>query len=280
MEKRYRRTIAYILICVLGCVTLSGCSLVPSLQLTEEQSNLIAEYAAGKLLEYSKGHPGGLMILEDVDRADVNPGMQKPEEEKSELPPLPSTEQPPMPADEDLSDPGQDVQPEGVQPDDMQPEDVQPEQEALVEAPEDISEVPSESIAEALGVAGADITYDRYEIVSTYPPEESQLAFTMKAAPGKDLLVVHFNLTNPGSEDIDAYTDSSGFKVRLMLNGSSKLRGDVTFLDNDLMNYRGLLTPGSLVDAVLVFEVEQGTEVNSMDLLVLDDNGENRYTLM
>ena len=65
-----------------------------------------------------------------------------------------------------------------------------------------------------------------------------------------------------------------------MLNGSDKIRGDVTFLDNDLMNYRGLLTPGSSVDSVLVFEIPQETEVSSMDLLIVVDDTEQKYTLL
>ena len=271
MKKRSVRTISYILVCVIASLALGGCAMVPSLELTEEQSNLIAEYAAGKLLEYSKGHPGGLMILEDVNRADVNPGMQKPEEEPAELPPLPEASVP-----EGAPTEGEQPPEEGIQPPDQSSD-----QEALAPPPEEIADVPSESIAEALGIAGAEITYDRYDVCATYPPDDTELAFTMKAAPGKELLVVHFNLSNPGDQDIDAYTDSTGFKIRLLVNGTDKLRGDVTFLDNDLMNYKGLLTPGSLVDAVLVFEIKEGTEVNSMDLLILDDeNGENRYILM
>ena len=65
-----------------------------------------------------------------------------------------------------------------------------------------------------------------------------------------------------------------------MLNGSEKLRGDITFLDNDLMNYQGLLTPGAQVDSVLVFEVKEGTEIGSMDLLIVEDDTENKYPLI
>lgn len=271
MKRRKIRTIIYVCLCTVLSVSLCGCAIVPSLQLSEEQSTLVAEYAAGKLLEYAKGHPGGLMNVQEIDRADVNPGMQKPEPEESELPPMPA-EQPEeaadAPAEEQPSDEGAEIIPDASD-------------EALVDAPEDVSSsTPEKSIAEALGIEGAEITYDHYDIAATYPPEDAELAFSMKAVPGKQLLVVHFNLANPGSEDINAKTDSSGFKIRLMLNGSEKLRGDVTFLDNDLMNYEGLLTPGALVDAVLVFEIKEGEEVSSLDLLILDDNGENRYPLM
>ena len=265
MNKRVFRTIAYILACVMLAGTLTGCDLVPSLNLTDEQSNLIAEYAAGKLLEYAKGHPGGLMLVEDIDRSEVNPGMKK-EEEEQPLPMLPD----PIPApgqatDEPIADPG------------MAPP---PEPDALVEAPDESAPVATKTVAEALGINGAILTYDNYEKVMTYPHDESELAFSMKAAPGKELLIVHFALTNPGDKNVDVHTDSSNFKVRLLVNGSEKLRGDVTFLDNDLMNYSGVLTPGADVDAVLVFEVKEGTEISSMDLLIVEDDGEQEYKIL
>ncbi len=261
--------ISYMMTVIAASFMLSGCGLVPSLNLTEEQSTLIAEYAAGKLVEYVKGHPGGLMNLEDVDRSEVNPGLKKEEEEPDELPPmLPgATDEPAQaPLDEIVPNDEEQFVPESTG------------DEALVEAPE-VESAPTKSLAEALGIEGADLKYDHYEVVSTYP-DNTELAFTMKAAPGKELLIVHFVLSNPGSSDINAFTDSSNFKVRMMVNGSDKIRGDVTFLDNDLMNYQGLLTPGAQVDSVLVFEVKEGTGIESMDLLILEDDNENKYPLM
>ena len=271
MNNRVKRTITYVVLVSAVSVILAGCGLVPTLEMSEEQSNLIAEYAAGKLLEYAKGHPGGLMILEDVDRADVNPGMQKEEEEVSTL--LPPLAGEPIPeaipdAGDGETTPGQD---EIV---DM------PESEALVDAPEGTYEAPSRALEEALGINGASLAYDHYEVAATYPPNDTEIAFSMKAAAGKELLILHFALSNPTDQDVEVHTDSDNFKVRLALNGSERLRGDVTFLDNDLMNYSGLLTAGSSVDSVLVFEIPEGEQVSSMDLLVIVDGTEEKYNLM
>ncbi len=264
MKRKLLITIAYL---VVSAFWLTGCGLIPSLEITDEQRSLIAEYAAGKLIEYVKGHPGGLMILEDVDRADVNPGMKKEEEPEPVPDALPGQPLEPIPAaDTDLPD--------------AVPEEVVPGQDALVETPEGADAAPTKTIAEALGLNGATITYDYYETTSTYPENAVELAFSMKAAKGKELLVAHFTLANPGDSDIDAYSDSSNFKIRLLVNGSDKIRGDVTFLDNDLMNYRGLLTPGSAVDSVLVFEVPEQTEITSLDLIIVVDDAEQKYTLL
>ena len=274
MNNKLRRIIIYAGILIISSVMFAGCGLVPTLNLSEEQSNLIAEYAAGKLLEYAKGHPGGLMILEDVDRSDVNPGMQKEEEEQPTqpalLPPVDGEPVPEMPSD-DMS-----VQ---TAPDQDAFADT-PETDALAEAPEDISEAPSRALEEALGINGASLAYDHYEVAATYPPNDTEIAFSMKAAAGKELLILHFALSNPTDQDVEVHTDSDNFKVRLAINGNERLRGDVTFLDNDLMNYSGLLTAGASVDSVLVFEIPEGEQVSSMDLLVIVDGTEEKYNLM
>ncbi len=269
MNKKVR-SITYILAAAASAFALSGCSLVPSLNLTDEQNNLIAEYAAGKLIEYVKGHPGGLMTLEDVDRADVNPGMKKEEEVQPEPPVMPEENTEVLPP------------PEGA-PEDAPAEMTEPsdDEEALVDAPADVSAEPTMTIAEALGIEGAVISYDHYETASSYPDNGIDLAFSMKAAEGKQLLITHFELSNPTDQDIEAHTASADFKVRLLLNGTDKIRGDITFLDNDLMNYRGLLTPGSSVDTVLVFEIPEGQEVSSMALMIVGNDGETQtYTIM
>lgn len=269
MNDKLRRKIIYAVLVMVSAVMLAGCDLVPTLEMSEEQSNLIAEYAAGKLLEYAKGHPGGLMILEDVDRSDVNPGMQKEEETPELLPPLDGAPIPEMPSD-DSADP---------LPDQGDTADV-PDQDALVDTPEAISEAPSKPLEEALGISGATLAYGYYEVASTYPPNDTEIAFSMKAAAGKELLILHFALSNPTDQDVEVHTDSDNFKVRLNLNGGERLRGDVTFLDNDLMNYSGILTAGSSVDSVLVFEIPEGEEVSSMDLLIVVDGTEEKYSLM
>ena len=283
MNKRTGHILSYIAVIVCSLM-MSGCGFIPSLELTPEQSSLIAEYAAGKLLEYVKGHPGGLMTVDDINRADVNPGMKKDEPQSPEGPgQLPGLE-PSAPAPE-TPDEGQTAPPDDGQtapPSDggdvPAPDDAP---EALVDSPDVDPAAASASIplGDALGIPGADIKYVSYEVAEHYPENGEELAFSMKAASGKRLLVVHFDLTNPGTEDMDVHTNSTDFKARLLLNGSDKVRGDVTFLDNDLMNYSGLLTPGATVDAVLVFEIPEGEAVSSMNLMIVRDGEEQSYTL-
>ncbi|MBO4265751.1 MAG: hypothetical protein J5910_01010 [Lachnospiraceae bacterium] len=268
MKKGFLKKIILLTASCVCAFALAGCEIVPSLNLSEEQSELVAEFAAGKLIEYVKGHPGGLMILEDVDRSEVNPGMKK-EEEEPQLPgalpgePVNNNPEPPSPEGED----GAPAVPESI-----------PDDEALAPAPEAIA-APTKSIAESIGASGADITYSHYEVCSAYPDDKEELAFSMRAAQGKDLLVVHFNVASQSGEDVEIHTDSTDFKVRLMLNGSDRIRGDVTFLANDLTNYSGTVSSGETADGVFVFEIEKGVEVESLDLIILGSEGEQTYRL-
>ena len=53
-------------VCILTCgLLLTGCELVPSVNLTEEQSELVVEYAAGLLMKYDANHVNGLMKITD-----------------------------------------------------------------------------------------------------------------------------------------------------------------------------------------------------------------------
>ena len=268
MKKGFLKKIILLTASCVCAFALAGCEIVPSLHLSEEESELVAEYAAGKLIEYVKGHPGGLMILEDVDRSEVNPGLKK-EEEEPQLPvslpgdPVNNNPEPPAPEGEDASP----ASPDSI-----------PDEEALAPAPEAIT-APTKSIAESIGATGADITYAYYEVCNSYPDDKEELAFSMRAANGKELLVVHFNVTSQSGEDVDIHTDSTDFKVRLMLNGSDRIRGDVTFLANDLTNYSGTLSAGQTADGVFVFEIEKGVEVGSLDLIILGSEGEQTYRL-
>ena len=272
MRIKLQHIITYMLVGIMAALALAGCSSPVTIELSEEESNLIAEYAAGKLVEYVRGHPGGLMILEDVDRADVNPGMQKEELEEPDNPPMPdSLPAPDMPQD-DTGDGSFDEGAGSIQDADGS--------DAPADVPEDIATVPSVALEDALGTDGAMLTYTYYETASHYPENDTEIAFSMKAAAGKELLILHFDMSNPTDGDIEVVTDSDNFKVRLMLNGSTRLRGDVTFLENDLMNYHGILAAGETVDSVLVFEIPEGEEVSSMDLLIVTDDGEEQYSLM
>ncbi len=64
---------------------MSGCALVPSVELTEDEQSIIAEYAAGLLLKYDKNYSGS---ISKIDENAEEEGVLLYEEEE-ELPAVP-----------------------------------------------------------------------------------------------------------------------------------------------------------------------------------------------
>ena len=73
MRSKSKRILIYIMVSVILSLNLIGCG--ESVNLTEEQTELVSEYAAGLLLKYEKGHAIGLSRVADIkfEELDVTP---------------------------------------------------------------------------------------------------------------------------------------------------------------------------------------------------------------
>lgn len=234
-------------------ISLCGCGLVPSVELTESEQKVIAEYAAGLLLKYDKNYSGSIL---------------KVEEEIEEEPQLPVVEEPDTVVDTEES---QDI-PAGEYPETEFDEDLVADNAG--EADEE-SVYSDKSIAEAIGIEGFDIIYKSYQVCSIYPPEESEdLVFSLEAAPGMELLILQFGITNdmPDRAVCNVLDTEAGF--RLVINGSERIQYQKTMLLNDLSSYSEEVEGYGMSDAVLVFEISEGTSssISSLDLIVKKDN--------
>lgn len=263
MKKNYLSKISYMIIAMMTCVLLAGCSLVPSLNLTQEQEDLIAEYAAGQLVKYEKGHAMGMVPVTaeelteepEVSSNDMNAGTEIPvQTEDSED--HTQVEEPGTPVVDDFNYTSESLG--GVVP----------------------SNVP---IGQVFGVEGFDITYSNFELQKIYPPQEDDnLIFSMQASNGKLLLVVHFNLTNGNDSACGFDAASSDIKARISVNGGERIPAQTTILLNDLLTYRDEIAPFAMVDSVMVFEVPESYEsgINSLNLILVGPSGENEYILI
>ena len=255
-NKHIGRRIRTVLLGVVVSGLLSGCALFPEVDVTEEQSKLIAEYAAGLLLKYESGHQIGLEKISDepLEEAPVEETAEALTEENSTIPEEPSDTEESLAAQEQAAD-----------------------------APEAIQAGSAVPLAEAMGLSGFDVTYENYEICDIYPETESEdMFFSMQAAPGKELMIVHFNLTNQSdSEQLCDMVDSD-VMFRLVVNGNERINEQMTILLNDLKQYQDSVAGFGMADTVLVFEIEEGAQdsFESLQLLVKDNDVENLYPLM
>lgn len=249
-----------ILVCLVALVasSLSACSIVPSLSTTDEQTELIAEYSAGLLLKYNKGHALGLVPMEADDFND------EPEEE--------------IPAPEEDA-----YVEENEQEEDAEIISTEPEGEPLNEIGDVTDAVTSSlSMAEALGIEGFDVSYTGNECVDIYPEESGEdMVFSMQASEGKTLMVLHFNLANTGeAASVCGITDND-IKARIIIDGGKRIPALATILLNDLLTYSDEVAGYGMVDTVIVFEVDEAiaASAQSISLVLVNGDGEQIYAL-
>lgn len=245
--KKLIKRLSILIIPALLAVCLCACSLVAEVNLTPEQSSQIAEYAAGLLRKYDKNGA----TLKNLDSSQIWPELEvapteAPTEEPTEVP----TEEPTP------SEPTAVI--DGVS--------------STLEVEDAV--VSSRSIADAIGVSDFDIRYASHEICKTYPKQEkNSWLISMSAADGDELLVVHFSISNVGSEDAICDLLSSNKKYRALINGAERINEQVTLVPDSFSQFRETIAVGDSKDAVLIFEIseELASDIHSLQLIVKDD---------
>ena len=199
------------LLCGLGiaCIV-TGCG--RTVELTEEENEIITEYAVGLLLKYDKYYNNHLVELtEETDTAETQP-----EEEE----PLP----------EENND----------------TEETEVSDTPVVDVAEE--EPQASSIEEFYGIEGIGFQYSGYELQNEYPQvteDSPELAFAMEATSGMKLLVLKFQVVSLNGVDTELNMMNYGTKVRVSVNGESPKSALSTMLLNDLQTYKGIIGPGS-----------------------------------
>ena len=254
-----RRAVA-VLTAVNVMLTFVGCGMFAQLDLTNEDSSLIAEYAAGLLRKYDRNH-GKLWSPEELEKVAAAEDAQ---EQEVEEPDEENAADDTLAAEEEFASDGEEP--------DMNAE-VQELSGDGVNLPAVDETV---TMAEAIGIQDIEIDYTDYEVCGSYPAnEDGSFAVSMSARDGRKLLVLHFNVSNPTDVAQECNILHAGKFYRLMVNGNVRINEQVTVLLNSLSQYEGALAPGESMDGVLIFEAENALaeNISSMDLIVKDDDG-------
>lgn len=225
-----------VLLCSLGIACfLTGCgSVMPDL--TEEESEVITEYAVSLLLKYDKNHTSRLIDLTAYEEAQSSQEeIMEPEEE-----PLPEEE-----AAEENS------VPEGT--------------DAV-----DVSEEPVIStIEEFYGIEGFSFQYAGCELTSEYPnvsENEEMLSFVMNASPGTQLLILKFQVFNQTGVDQQLNMLNYDMSARISLDGEPSKHIMNTMLLNDLEKYIGTVSPSEPTELIGVIEIPEGMSPGNIEM--------------
>ena len=227
----------------MSAVLLAGCSNVMP-NMTDEQADVIGEYAAITLLRYDANSRSRLVNLSNIELTD-----EKTEPEVVEVPSQPETEEVP------------DIQNTPVI-------DNTSSGTTTVGSMEEILKLSD----------GIKIECTGYEFCQSYQ-EGGNSHFALEASEGKTLLAVKFaiqNTTGTGEEINLLYGENS---YRVNVNGSFSAQSLTTMLDNDLSTYKETVSAGETKDAVLIFEVDSEQAESATSINLTFKNNEETYSL-
>lgn len=122
---------------------------------------------------------------------------------------------------------------------------------------------------------GISVEYLDYDITDRYPADNSDNElFVMKSVDNRKLLVIKFRVTNNTSQDIPVNMMSNNSKYKGIVNDVKKYNAQLTLLLDALNTYEGTMAAGSSKDFVLIYQtqIESKDDVKSLSVAVSDSS--------
>ncbi len=228
---------------IIGVLAISACMLTGCIDsmpdMTEEQSELVAEYAADMLLKYSPNYHYRIADEEEVASAEAE--METSQEEETM---------------QEESQPSQDLSQTGSG------------ETVSVGAETSVEDGAEYDLAAFFGMDQFSIMYASCEVTDAYPNAESGVGFSVTAPQGYNLLVLHFDVENLGEEAAQCDLFDQISKVSVNVNDAGYVQALSTLLTNDLTTYMEDIPAGEVADAVVVVPVEQ-TDLDEIQTAVM-----------
>lgn len=120
---------------------------------------------------------------------------------------------------------------------------------------------------------GVSIAFSKYSVADSYEQENSFLS--VEATKGKKLLILEFNLRNSGSQKAAIDLLKTGMKYWITVNGNYTRTQLTTLLDNDLATFKDYLEPDQTIKSVLLFEIDPGTDIDSLTMKLKSESIES-----
>ncbi len=252
----YRRLIPSVAI-VLSAVTVCGCGQTDMPELTEEQTELVTEYAAGLILKYDITNPGDdLLSPEQLAKLEEEERIKREKERAAKAA-----------AEEYLAKKAN--------------ADKEKKEQKSSDGSDNNSSGGSQSndqavgdLAQFYGMSDFSISYAGYELTDSYPSSGEDMLMAMDATAGKTLCVLKFNVTNNSAAQatFDMFYRNPSFF--LTIDGGEKVHQQYTLLLNDMAASNDPFEPGQTLERVLIFEVPDSVQsVGTMSLQAKNQEG-------
>lgn len=244
------RKIIYCIMLIVCSSLLSGCNQV--MDLTEQETSLIAEYTAELLLKYDRNY---------TDRIDDG------ENVLSEVQEISGEEK----AQETIAKKNTEISAKNNS------------ASKEISKKEEVSISSEENLAKNLEIDGITITCKDYLLTDKYPVTDEQGEFIhLDAAEGYQLLVLRFDVINTTEESITFSLLKKEIDYRVVCNGSLTAKAMLTILLNDLGTMETTVNPDEKQEAVLVFQIADDIQKNldSVELKMNYNNIENSIMIL
>lgn len=232
-----------LVIIILLMLPLTGC--IKKYNLTQEQSDEVAEYMAGLVLAYDTGYDQELTPLEDLAGEETNSDAIPDIDSEIATPtPIPTV------AANDITPQVTDTGADGTN--------------------------DTYTLSEVIGKDNFEINYKDYEIVDTYPKDSEDAYFTLTPRAGYRLLVITFTVKNTTESSETLSLSDEKIKYQLDVNDDVSCSPLFTLLENDLRYIDVVIGSGKTKSGFLVFEVSADTDITNINLFVSknDKSGE------
>ena len=135
--------------------------------------------------------------------------------------------------------------------------------------------VDNTSVEDFLGISGFSIVYAGFDVMNDYPEESMDFVPYISASEGGDLCIVYFNVTNTtsGANTLDIINMVPMTYFKLSVNGDNFKSVVRTILDDDLAVYEGNFAAGETKRLVLIAEVKEGTVIDTLNLRITQGSG-------
>lgn len=243
MKKRILLAGMSVLLCLL-------CGCLEATPLTDEEMDVVAEYAASLLLKYDKNYDTPLYYIEEREvRLTPTP---TPEPTRTATPT-------PTPAVENNSSSGN---------------------ASVTEQTKDVTPTPtptpflyndaetSRQLTEIIAVENITVSCLGYELMQSVQSTEY---FSLVAKEGRQYVVVTFLLSNNTEKDLVFDASGNGLEYSIDINTNTSSRVSLSMLEND-MQYMEIPVPANgTAEAVLVFEIAD-VEINTIHLIIENES--------
>lgn len=228
------RKLTFVVLLIL-ILSMTGC--INDYRLSEEGTDVVAEYMADVLLDEDERYEKSLLEEEELglEQADTDEP-----EEITAVTPTPT----------------------------LVPED----DEALSGNNEESGVDNDFTISEVMGIADFDIQYIGYKLHGTYPEDDTNPYFSLTPREGNQLLVISFSIKNITGKVTKIDLSDAKISYHLDINIGTIYKPELALLENDLQFIDMEIEAEDTQTAVLIFEISKDIDMTDINLIISKDS--------